>query len=326
MLQEVAGLIGMELERTLFHRFARIGDHGQIFIFDLDQIARVLGLLLGLRDDQRDLIADEADVIAPFLVAARPDEHRLIGHDEAVFVVGHIFGSVDGDDARCFFGLGRVDAGDDGVRTAREENLHVRHVRHDQIAGIQCSTSDFGDGINAGSVLTDGHGGHSPVVVSVSGVSELERRVRVWVEDRYESLASDPSIQHLLSAGITAQAGARRVDERQEHIVMLVFFSTGFTEQRRIFRAAVDALGADFGGRRLLTPFTLNFGRRIAGQDLHRPIGARPFTFARRLSVSTRTSCRSHIRSRISRRAARCRAAWPTCSVPVHQRTHHSSG
>ena len=96
---------------------------GRGVVIDLDQLGRGLCLARALGHHQRDAIGFPAHHRGLF-AAARPADHRLVGHDQAKFVDRHIGGGQHRDDARRGLRPAHVDRVDAGMGHAGEDRLH----------------------------------------------------------------------------------------------------------------------------------------------------------------------------------------------------------
>ncbi len=147
MDQHIVLFVSVQLRHAGFHRRARIRDDRQIFVLDLDQVERAGGLLFRLGHHQRDFFADPANDIA--------DKHRRIERDQPKLVDRHILSREHRHDSGRGLRLAHIQPLDARVRPPREQDLHVQHPRHRQVAGVERLAGDFGQRIHAGKRLTD---------------------------------------------------------------------------------------------------------------------------------------------------------------------------
>ena len=71
MAKDIRFILRVQPRRFGFHRFLHVRHHRQVFILDLDQVARLSGNLFCFSDHQRHLIADEAHPVGERLARAR---------------------------------------------------------------------------------------------------------------------------------------------------------------------------------------------------------------------------------------------------------------
>ena len=147
--------VGMELGRAGLQCLKGIGDDGEWFKLDLDEVAGPLGPPCRLCNYHSNLIPDEADHVRAGSIRSRPAEDGLIGSLKPVFVDRNVLGCEDR------YGLGkllrprRVDAQHARMRPAREEYPGVEHSIHHEVARVLSLSGDFCAGINTGGGFTN---------------------------------------------------------------------------------------------------------------------------------------------------------------------------
>ncbi len=153
VIADVVLAVRVQLGRAGLHRLFGVEHRRQVLPLDLHQLARGARLRLGLRDNQRDLIADKAHHVRAGLVSARTTEHRLVLDLQAVLVDRHIFRGEDRDDAGRGFGRDRVDVNDAGVHAeaglGRKQRCHVERVGVADVARIQRLAGDLARRVDA---------------------------------------------------------------------------------------------------------------------------------------------------------------------------------
>ena len=117
----------MERLRTGSQRLVCGCDDRQRFVLDIEQPGRGLGLRRGLGHNQRHLIPFPAYHLG-LGCAPRPAQHRLIRHNQPVFVHRHVRRRQNGDDAIHRRGPGRIQADDARVGHAGENDLQPRLI------------------------------------------------------------------------------------------------------------------------------------------------------------------------------------------------------
>ncbi len=122
--------------RVWSQRVAGIGHRREVFIGDGDEPRAGLGRVVGLGDDDGNLVPGEADAVRA--------EDRLVMVDQPEGVVGHVGGCQDGDDARCGERGRGVDPHDAGVGTTRVDDLQVQRVGAEEVAGVARVAGDLG--------------------------------------------------------------------------------------------------------------------------------------------------------------------------------------
>jgi|GEM_PF-5656998 len=129
----------------------RVEHVGQRLIFDLDELARRLGDLLGRRGDGCDGVAHAAHLVADAahdeLICQIPADGGMVGTVHA----GH-----DRDDAGELLRVARVDALDYAVGDGAAEYLAVDHPLGVNIGGVERSAGDLQRGILADLAFADG--------------------------------------------------------------------------------------------------------------------------------------------------------------------------
>ena len=135
----VATKIRMDNRRVGLHTLDCICNGGQLLIFNLDQIDRLLRDLKRLSRDSRNSLAAE------FGRADRQEVFILQIESAALFIV---FAGDNALDARQLFSLGGVDAQNLGVRVRAALDLRVQHARHFHIVNIFCLASYLFDSVN----------------------------------------------------------------------------------------------------------------------------------------------------------------------------------
>ena len=106
--------------------------------------------------DYGDLIANETNPVGEGFARSRTAQDRLIVHDQAVLVDGHIPGGENPKHALQRLGLRCIYASNDGMRASGEEDLHVSLTGLIDVAGEECLPGDFAEGIATLCRLTDG--------------------------------------------------------------------------------------------------------------------------------------------------------------------------
>ncbi len=155
----------VDARRFGFHCLSCIEDGGQVLVFHFDQIPCLGGDGLRFGDDGGYLVTLAADDVACRLLLSPgllptgrgvgPHKNRLVFLLQAVLIDRHVFGGIAPRHAGQGPGRGGVNADHTGVRTPGEQDLHVEHLRSDEIAGVQCRTGDFVMCVYAGDGLAD---------------------------------------------------------------------------------------------------------------------------------------------------------------------------
>ena len=200
-----AALVGAVRLQRLVHqrgpgvqRALRVGDRGQRFVFDLDQLQRVLGQVAAVRDDHRDALAGVADLLRG---QAAPGVLGRVGPE-----VGHrvtqLGGLRPGDHrvhAGCGQGLGGLDPHDPGVRVRAAQHGGVQGARGDPVGDVAAPAEqelrvlDAADGLAhpgpLGGVVADrrgasavgsGHGAASSLVARIRAAALITASVMNW--------------------------------------------------------------------------------------------------------------------------------------------------
>ena len=143
MLENVAAVPGME-DDFILHRLTNIRDKRPLLPFDPDECARTGRGGFRLGDDDGHMIAfPEADVCVR-VGAAQPDQNRLVGHDQAIFIARHVAGRQNEDHARHSLRFARVHRQHSGMGLAAEKHATVEQIAWVQIAGIGGRAFHFG--------------------------------------------------------------------------------------------------------------------------------------------------------------------------------------
>jgi hypothetical protein len=146
--QVVVGL-GMELRRARFERADRIGHCRPLLVADRHLLGSVARLALGVGNDDRDGIADEAHAIDR---ERRPGAHLHRGAvlgldhpaaDQVADAVGlQLLAGEHADHARHRLRGLDVDAFDVGMRVRAPHERRVLHARHDHVVDIAAEAGD----------------------------------------------------------------------------------------------------------------------------------------------------------------------------------------
>lgn len=145
----IAEGIGVQRRRVGRHRRKGIGDDRQRFIVDHDCLCRRFRLGFALRHDQRHVIGFPPHNFG-LRRAVQAAKHRLIGHDQAVFIDGHIGGGQHSHDARhgaCGAYIHRTDA---SVRRPGKDHFEPRLIGQVDVAGVDAGARHFFCSIDAG--------------------------------------------------------------------------------------------------------------------------------------------------------------------------------
>ena len=122
--------------------FFGIGDGGQDFVVDIDEVEGFEGGQLFAGDDGGDGIADVADVIdAEGLLVLADGKNSVFD--------GQIFSGEDQIDAGMGEGAGSVDLSNAGVRVRGAQEFAVGHAREKNVVGKAGLAGDFGAGVHA---------------------------------------------------------------------------------------------------------------------------------------------------------------------------------
>ena len=115
--------------------------------FDLDELHRLLGDLLGLGRHQSDDLSPVAHLVV--------GEHRLVRDDEAVDVVRSVFGRRHRSHPGQPLGRARVQIDDAGVVLGAQQRLRVEHAGQVEVVGVLHPARDLLTGIDPGAALPD---------------------------------------------------------------------------------------------------------------------------------------------------------------------------
>ena len=173
----LAGLVVADQRRVVVERLARVDDGRQRLVLDVDQRQRIVGRVLVDGDDERDLLALEADLVAGQYGLRVVGDRRHPRQAERLEVLGRD----DGGDARVGERARGVDRDDLGVRVRRAQHLAVDHARQPDVVevgalaadearvllALQPAEADRPLGRGAGKVLGDRHGSRPPVLGAV---------------------------------------------------------------------------------------------------------------------------------------------------------------
>ncbi len=124
----------VDSNRVRLHRFARVEDGIQNFIFHVDQAQCLLGNFKSLRRNERDAVADESH----FVIERKRIERTGDGIGLPGRGIHHAWNILPGQHSRNpfeFFGFARVDPFDAGVRVRRVQDFCVQHAAHIHIRG-----------------------------------------------------------------------------------------------------------------------------------------------------------------------------------------------
>jgi hypothetical protein len=146
----------MDAWRIGFHRFHWIADDRQILIFDSDQSGSRGRFHFGPGNYSGNLVANKPDNICSGFGRAGSAEHWLVLPLQTILIDRHIPGGIYGDHAWGGFGLGSINRFDSRMRAIREKDLHVQHIFHGEVTGVEGLTPDFAACIHAGERFTDG--------------------------------------------------------------------------------------------------------------------------------------------------------------------------
>ncbi len=146
--EDVAVAIGEEQRRAGGQGCFDIGHHRQIFELDDDLAQRPGRRRFVFGDDHRQLVADETDAVRVRFGRTRAAQDRLVRHDQAVLVDRHVAGREDRHDARHALRLFGVQAADDGMRPAGEEDLHRQHPGQIDVARVERLSGDLAQRID----------------------------------------------------------------------------------------------------------------------------------------------------------------------------------
>jgi hypothetical protein len=134
----LAGLVVADQGRILIERLARVDDRGQRLVLDVDERQRVVGRVLVGRDDEGDLLALEAHLVAGQHGLGVVGDRRHPGQAERLEVLG-------GDDRRDVGvreRLRRVDRDDLGVGIRAAEQRAVDHARQLDVVQVVALAAD----------------------------------------------------------------------------------------------------------------------------------------------------------------------------------------
>ena len=135
-----------------------IEDARRRLVLDLDQSQRRLGDRLGLGGDQRDRLADEADVVDRQHGRIRPLALRLAGLPRHVGDeprIGQVARGEHADDARQGARLAHVEPDDARRRLGAAEDLGVQHPGHAEVAGVDGRADGLAQRIHPAQRLAD---------------------------------------------------------------------------------------------------------------------------------------------------------------------------
>jgi hypothetical protein len=136
----VARRLVVDLRRAGLQRVGGIHDRGQHLVVDLDHLGRVLRLVRGLRDHQRDVVADVAHLALGQHPVRRLLHRRAVdaGDEPAAGEAVHaleVRAGEDRDYARRGLRARGVDLADARVRVRRAQEIRVRLVRLVDVVG-----------------------------------------------------------------------------------------------------------------------------------------------------------------------------------------------
>ncbi len=135
--QHVAAVRLVNQRRARGHGSARVDGRRQILVGHRDQLRALRRSSLALGDDQRDLVALEAHLLAT--------QHRLVALDQPMGVERHIGGRQHRKHPRCRQRRAAIDRRDARVRAVREHHLEMQHARANQVAGIARRAGDLAE-------------------------------------------------------------------------------------------------------------------------------------------------------------------------------------
>ena len=129
-------------------RFERIGDRGQHFVLDVDEIERSRGLILRARDHRGDRVSDHPHLVAAerlFILTDGEDAvaNREIGPREDGVHPWRLRGPLD------------ADAAQERMRIAGAQQLAMEHAGKEEVVGEACLAEHLGAPVNATARLSD---------------------------------------------------------------------------------------------------------------------------------------------------------------------------
>ena len=159
-LSRLAGLVVADQRRVGVERLARVDHRRQRVVLDVDQRQRVVGGVLVDRDDERDLLALEAHLVAGQHGLRVVGDRRHPREPERLEVLG----GDDGGDARVRERARGVDRDDPRVRVGAAQHLAVDHPRQADVVEVVALAADEARVLLAlqaaeadGAFLSDGH-------------------------------------------------------------------------------------------------------------------------------------------------------------------------
>ena len=135
-------VVAMNLGGVRPERGFGVGDDGQGFVIDLDQVQSGLGDFSGLGGDQREAVTKVADLVAG-------KDGLVLDDDADDSFAGDVLGSKHGFDTVQLFGFGGIDAQDAGVGMLGAEDFAPELVGKVVVGGKLCLTGDLAEGIDA---------------------------------------------------------------------------------------------------------------------------------------------------------------------------------
>ena len=164
---DVAGAVVPNERHVRLDRIAGRYDRRQRLVIDFDQLGGVDRLIIGVGDDEGDVIANHAHavfdqrriarLVAGLAVAAlEPARHGKIAK-AGLFVVG---AGQHREHARCGLRLGRIDGADARVRMRRAQHVAERHAGKRHVGDVAAAALDEAGILEARHRLTYGEFTH----------------------------------------------------------------------------------------------------------------------------------------------------------------------
>ena len=134
----LAVLVVADQRRVVVERLAGVDDGGQRLVVDVDQLQRVARRVLVGGDDERDLLALEADLVARQHGLGVVGDRRHPGEPERLEVLR----GDDGGDVRVRERLGRVDRVDPRVGERAAQDRAVEHAGQPDVVEVRALAAD----------------------------------------------------------------------------------------------------------------------------------------------------------------------------------------
>ena len=145
----------MDQRRARPHRALGVCDDRQVLVLNVNVPECLRSQLLALGHDQRNLVTYKAHHVRPWIARTRPAQHGLVRLLQPVLIDGYVLRGEDGHDPRTRLRPGGAQPENARVGALGEQNLHVQHPRHGEIAGEERLSPHLGLRIHPGHRLAD---------------------------------------------------------------------------------------------------------------------------------------------------------------------------